>query len=124
MNELEAQKIAEKILALDDRVIVAGVIDQKGDVIGGKLNESQKSSFSNDKKDWEEIGSRAAVIMGTVRASDKTLSDIESIVFIRKSSKQLLTWIPEKQITVAAIFPKSIDGWILSQKIRHMFGLE
>lgn len=123
MEELEAEKFAEKILALDDKVILAGVVDERGDVIGGKVNEAYKSRFSDDKKDWELIGSRAAVIMGAVRASDGVLSDIESIVSIRKDSKQLLSWIPDKRVIVAAILPRSVDSGSMSEKIRHLFGL-
>lgn len=123
MEQSEAEKLAEKILALEDKVILAGVVDERGDVIGGKVNEAYKSRFSDDKKDWELIGSRAAVIMGAVRASDGVLSDIESIVSIRKDSKQLLTWIPDKRVIVAAILPRSVDGGIVSEKIRRLFGL-
>jgi hypothetical protein len=124
MNQAEAEKIAEKIVALDDGILTAGIISNTGETLGGYVKPSYRSKFPSSKSGWASVDFKQAMIFGSAKGTNQMLSEIEAIVFIRKNAKQILIWDQYRSVIVTVLFSKALNGSDLSTKIRKLLGLD
>jgi hypothetical protein len=110
LDQVQAEKLAEKLVGLDEGIFTAGLISNTGETLGGYVRPSYRSKFPTDKSGWATVDFKQAMIFGSAKGTSQMLSEIEAIVFIRKTSKQILIWDPERSIIVAVLFDKSLDS--------------
>lgn len=123
MLQSEAEKLAEKIVGLDEAIFTAGVISNTGETLGGFVRRAYRSKYPVNKAGWASVDFKQAMVYGSARGTNSMLSDIEAILFVRMDSKQILIWDQERGIIVTALFKKSINGTDISEKIRELLGL-
>jgi hypothetical protein len=124
LDQAEAEKMAEKIVGLDQRIYTAGIISNTGETLGGYVRPSYRSKFPSSKTGWATVDFKQAMVFGSAKGTNEMLSEIEAIVFIRKNAKQILIWDQHRSIIVAVLFDKSLHSSEFSDKIRKMLGLE
>ena len=124
LDQAEAEKLAEKIVGLDEGIFTCGIISNSGESLGGYVRPSHRSRYPLDKEGWASVDFKQAMVFGSAKGTNQMLSEIEAIVFIRKKSKQILIWDQERGIIATALFDKSMNGTDLGKKIRTMLGLE
>ena len=90
LNQVEAKKLAEKIVGLEEGIFTAGIISNTGEGLGGYVGPSYRSKYPVDKAAWATVDFKQALVFGCAKGTNQMLSEIEAIVFIRKKSKQLL----------------------------------
>jgi hypothetical protein len=123
MEQTEAEKLAEEIVGLDERVFSAGIISNTGETLGGYVRQAFRSKYPVDKEGWAAVDFAQALIIGSAKRTDRLLSEMEAIVFIRKELKQILIWDQNRGVIAAAAFDRSISGTDLSKKIRSLLSL-
>jgi hypothetical protein len=123
LDRAEADKLAEQIVRLDERIFSAGIISNSGVGLGNYVREAYRSKYPRDREAWASVDFKQAMIFGSAKGTNRMLSELESIVFIRKDCKQILVWDDNKAVIAAAVLDKSINGTELSNKIRKLLGL-
>ncbi len=83
--------------------------------------ESHTHKISLSNEEWRESAERAATIMEAVKRVDLLLSQIESIVLVRKQSKSLIMWIPQYAIILEVVLARSAEAGQVSDKISDAF---
>ena len=58
--------------------------------------------------------------MANAKAFDRSSSEVVSVVIIRKESKTLFIWMPQYVVIIAAVLEETVNGTILSNKIREI----
>src|SRR5579872_4246939 len=124
MSSSEANALAEKVLALDPAIISVGVISHNGTPLGGAISKSHQSVYSYNPEAWQASSFRAAQIMGSIKADDRVLSPIESIILVRRNSKSLLIWVPQSVVILAVMFQRTTSGSALADKIKKACGID
>jgi hypothetical protein len=123
MLQAEAEKLAEKIVGLDEAIFTAGVISNTGETLGGFVRRAYRSKYPVDKARWASVDFKQALVFGSARGTNAMLSDIEAILFVRVDSKQILVWDQEKGIIVTALFKKSLNDTDIIERIRKLLGI-
>ena len=124
MAPQEASRLAQEVLAVDGEIISVGIISNNGAPLGGAVADVHRHNVSEDPKNWEISAFKAALIMANAKAFDRSSSDVESVVIIRKESKTLFVWMPQYAVILAVVFEKAVNGTNLSNKIRKLLKIE
>ncbi len=67
---------------------------------------------------------KGALIMANARAFDRSSSEIESVVIIRKESRLCSSECLNMQSQKQAVLEKTVNGTIPSNKLRKLFKIE
>jgi len=117
--------LARKLADLDKSVIMAGVVNNYGDLVGFHIKDEYRSKYPEKKELYYDMGARAAIMYSTTMSRTKdVLSETEGVVLVRKDTKTYFTLIRSaKDFVVSVCFKKSKNSSEINRKIREMFGL-
>ncbi len=124
MNAVEAEKLAEDLSNLEKGIFGAIISTNTGEVLGDYIKPEYRSKLSANKEDWAGIGFKGAMILGSAVAATRMLSDLESVIFIRRELKGMLILIPDENVIASILFQRSINGSNLTTKVRKFLGME
>ncbi len=124
MQEKEATSLANKVLAVDNLILVVDVISTGGVLLGVAVDESRGIKFNTDKEFRKAHASRVASLVADARADSGRLSDIEAMVMIRDQYKAVMIPVTGASVIVVAVCKRFADDLMLETKIRHSLGLK
>lgn len=124
MNSIEADKLAEDLSNIDKGIFGAIISTNTGQVLGDYIKPEYRSKFSSNKEDWAGIGFKGAMILGSAVAATRMLSEIESVIFIRRELKGMLILIQDENVIASIFFDRSINDADLTTRVRKFLGME
>jgi hypothetical protein len=120
LDRAQAELLARKVVDSDEHVFSCGVISYKGESLGSYVRPSQRSKYPAGKEAWANVDFANALVLGAASKMSRLLSEIESVVYIRQESIQMLVGLPAEELIVATMLAKSVDALEMSDKLRRL----
>ncbi|MHB8566259.1 MAG: hypothetical protein ACYC7D_00080 [Nitrososphaerales archaeon] len=117
----EDLELADKVKSIDQMIYGLSIIDKMGQLLAFSPESHYTSKTDSEKQNWAITAQRMALLFSMATEHDKTLTPLEAIVLIRKEVKEVAVPIPGLDIIVVALVPQSINGAVVSSKIRDFF---
>jgi hypothetical protein len=123
-GEEKVKDLAGRILELDNSILSVGVIDLKtGKTISRAMKDAFIEKYAKDEGMMDKSGIWVTIATSVLEQLDDLFSEGQSIVLLRKDINQLILPISSRSMIVTASFEHTIDGRIISNKIRKYLGL-
>ena len=117
MNEEEAKRLAEAIIASDPAIFGISIVSNTG-VPLSRIRKEGHHAKTPTPEEWKSKAWRNATIFAAEKAEDARLSRTQSIEIVREWVKELLVYAPQFGIIVDALCDREINGTDLIERIR------
>jgi len=124
----KAEKIAEEILSLDDKILLASIRDWRGDSHAVKSRESFEERFRvNGLAGSRFSGSLAVAALAVVNEVVDVFGEIKAIITLHEDCKLMLLPMPSHEVLIGLVLEHSPDaeeeeegGYHIANKIERL----
>lgn len=127
--EKNPDRIASLILGLDDSILMSGVVNNLGELVGFDVRDEYEPRFSDKQELYYDMAARSAVMYSTTMSqTHDVLEETDAFVLIRRNTKTYFTLVrsknkKKKDYVISVCFEKEKNSSEINRKVREMFGL-
>jgi hypothetical protein len=124
----KAEKIAEDILSLDDKILLASIRDWRGDSLAVKSRESFEDRFRVNRLAGSRFsGSLAVAALAVVNEVVDVFGEVRGIITLHEDCKLMLLPMPSHEVLIGLVLERSPDteeeeegGYHIANKIERL----
>jgi hypothetical protein len=119
----KAEKIADDILSLDDKILSVSIRDWSGNSLAVKSREAFRQRFRVNRLVGSKYsGSLAVVALGVVNEVKDIFGEAQAIITLHKNCKLMLLPMPSYKILIGLAFERLavIEDYSLANKIERI----
>ncbi len=124
----KAEKIAEDILSLDDKILSVSIRDWSGNSLAVKSRESFKERFRVNRLEGSRFsGSLAVAALAVVNEVVDVFGEVKAIITLHEDCKLMLLPMPSHEVLIGLVLERSPDteeeeevGYHIANKIERL----
>jgi hypothetical protein len=124
----KAEKIAEDILSLDDKILSVSIRDWSGNSLAVKSRESFKERFRVNRLEGSRFsGSLAVAALAVVNEVVEFFGEVKAIITLHEDCKLMLLPMPLHEVLIGLVLERSPDteeeeevGYHIANKIERL----
>jgi hypothetical protein len=106
----KAEKIAEDILSLDDKILLVSIRDWSGDSLAVKSRESFKERFRVNRLEGSRFsGSLAVAALAVINEVVDVFGEIKAIITLHEDCKLMLLPMLSHEVLIGLVLERSPD---------------